>query len=76
MYGVIRMDKTQAKAAIEAILFSFGESVELSKIASAIDLDNDVTDSYIRELMDEYEKEDRGIKIIELDQAYQLCTKP
>lgn len=70
------MDKTQAKAAIEAILFSFGESVELSKIASAIDLDKDVTDSYIRELMDEYEKEDRGIKIIELDQAYQLCTKP
>ena len=69
------MEKTQAKAAIEAISFSFGESVEWSKIASAIDLDKDVTDSYIRELMDEYEKEDRGITLKLLGNKYKLVTK-
>ena len=27
-------------------------------------------------LMDKYQKEERGIRIIELDHAYQLCSKP
>ncbi|MBE5906837.1 MAG: SMC-Scp complex subunit ScpB [Lachnospiraceae bacterium] len=69
------MNKTKAKAAIEAILFSFGESVEVSKIATAIELSKDVTESLIRELMDEYEAENRGLQIIELEQAFQMCTK-
>lgn len=69
------MNKERAKAAIEAILFSFGESVELGKIASAIELEKDITESYIKELMDEYETENRGIQIIELEQSYQMCTK-
>ncbi|MBE5900642.1 MAG: SMC-Scp complex subunit ScpB [Lachnospiraceae bacterium] len=69
------MNKTKAKAAIEAILFSFGESVELSKIALALELDKDITESYIKELMEEYENEDRGLQIIELEQSYQMCSK-
>ncbi|SFP92438.1 segregation and condensation protein B [Lachnospiraceae bacterium XBB1006] len=69
------MNKTKAKAAIEAILFSFGESVELTKIAAALEMNKDVVESLVRELMDEYEAENRGLQIIELEQAYQMCTK-
>ncbi|MCR4956038.1 MAG: SMC-Scp complex subunit ScpB [Lachnospiraceae bacterium] len=69
------MNKEQAKAAIEAILFSFGDSVELNKIASAIETDNDTAVSYIEELMEEYEEDNRGLKIIELDNSYQMCSK-
>lgn len=69
------MNKKNVKAAIEAILFSFGESVELGKIAAAVELDREVTESYIKELMDEYEAEERGVRIIELEQSYQMCSK-
>ena len=60
---------------IEAILFTMGESVELSKIASAIEHDEDTTRKIIRQMMDKYEAEDRGVRIIELEDAFQMCTK-
>ena len=67
------MDKIEA--AIEAILFSAGESVELSRIARAIGHDEKTTEKIIRNMMLKYQAADRGIKIIELDRAFQMCTK-
>lgn len=67
------MDRLQA--AVEAILFTMGESVEVAKIASAIGHDEETTRKLIRGMMDRYEKEDRGIRIIELEDSFQLCTK-
>lgn len=62
-------------AAIEAILFTMGESVETSKIAAAIEQDIPTTVKLIHRLMERYDKQDRGIKIIELGDSFQLCTK-
>jgi len=67
------MQKTEA--AIEAILFTMGESVELSKIAKAIGHDTETTRKLINNMMLRYEEENRGIRLIELGNAYQLCTK-
>ena len=65
----------EASAAIEAILFTMGESVELSKIAAAIEQDEPTTRGIISDMMTAYEKQNRGIRIIELDHSFQLCTK-
>ncbi|NCC42620.1 MAG: SMC-Scp complex subunit ScpB [Clostridia bacterium] len=65
----------QIEAAIEAILFSSGESVEVSRIAKAIGHDNQTTEKIIRNMMLKYQEKDRGIKIVELDGAFQMCTK-
>ena len=70
-----RMSIEKTEAAIEAILFTMGESVEAEKIAVAIEHDVDTTVKIIHNLMDKYENEDRGIKIIELEGSFQLCTK-
>lgn len=69
------MDIKKTEAAIEAILFTMGESVELSKIALAIEHDEETTVKIIHNMMDRYKAEDRGIQIIELDRAFQMCTK-
>ena len=69
-----RMSIEKTEAAIEAILFTMGESVEAEKIAVAIEHDVDTTVKIIHNLMDKYENEDRGIKIIELEGSFQLCT--
>ena len=70
-----RMSIEKTEAAIEAILFTMGESVEAEKIAVAIEHDVDTTVRIIHNMMDKYENEDRGIKIIELEGSFQLCTK-
>ena len=70
------MEEKKYQAIIEAILFTMGESVELEKIASAIELDKKETKKIIDGMMAHYEDESIGVKIIELDGAYQMCTKP
>ena len=52
-----------------------GDSVELEKIAAAVGHDENTTRKIIHNMMDRYDAEDRGIRIIELDNAFQLCTK-
>ena len=69
------MEIEKLQSAIEAILFAMGDSVELEKLASAIGHDEETTRKLIHNMMDKYEAADRGIRIIELDNAYQLCTK-
>lgn len=69
------LEITKLEGAIEAILFTMGESVELSKIATAIEHDDKTTEKIIHQMMDKYETEDRGVRIIELDGSFQMCTK-
>ena len=69
------MEIKQLEGAIEAILFTMGEAVELGQIAKAIQQDKETTKKLIHNLMDKYQDEGRGIHIIELENSYQLCTK-
>ncbi|MCR5216337.1 MAG: SMC-Scp complex subunit ScpB [Lachnospiraceae bacterium] len=69
------MELEKMEAAIEAVLFTMGDAVEVSKLAAAIDQDEETTKKIVRNLMDRYEASDRGIKIIEVENAFQLCTK-
>ena len=69
------MSAKEMEAIIEAILFTMGESVEVGRIAKVIEQDVNTTKKLIRNLMDRYEEEDRGIRIIELEDSFQMCTK-
>ncbi|MDD6056871.1 MAG: SMC-Scp complex subunit ScpB [Clostridiales bacterium] len=69
------MEEKNYEAIIEAILFTMGESVELEKIAAAIELDKKQVKAIIENMMKRYEAASMGLQIIELDGAYQMCTK-
>ena len=69
------MELNRIEGAIEALLFAMGESVELSTLAKTIGHDIETTRKIVRNMMLKYQAEDRGIKIIELENAYQMCTK-
>ena len=64
------------EAVIESILFTMGDSVELSKLAEVLELDKKEVKDILEQMQKNYEAEDRGITITELDGAYQMCTKP
>ena len=69
------MEREKAEAVIEAILFTMGESVELNKLADVIEEDKKFTREIIDSLIEKYNAEDKGIRIIELDGAFQMCTR-
>ena len=63
------------RAAVEAILFAAGGSVETARLASALELDSGEMRDILRRMELRYEEEDRGIRLLELEDAWQLCTK-
>ncbi len=63
------------QAAIEAILFAMGNSVEDTVIAQALDVDIKKIRSVLADMKKRYQEEDRGIQLIEMENAYQLATK-
>lgn len=69
------MKISDLEAIIEAILFTMGEAVELERIAAATEQDEDTCRRVIHHMMDKYSGEGSGIQIIELDGAFQMCTK-
>ena len=70
------MERVQEEAAIEAILFTMGESVEVSKLAEVIGENVRTTKKILEEMQQKYEEENRGIILAWFDDSVQLCTKP
>ncbi len=72
----VPMEIQELEAQIEAILFTMGEAVEAERIAMALEHDVDTVRRVARNMMDRYRSSDRGIQIIELNDSYQMSTKP
>lgn len=69
------MEKKKAKAVMEAILFTMGDSVEIDRLAAVIEEDKEATRKLLEEMEEEYKKQGRGIALTTLDNAVQMCTR-
>ena len=64
------------EAAISAILFAMGDSVEIKKLAEATGYSEDAVREIIGKMKKRYENnKDFGITIVELDNSVQMCSK-
>ena len=63
------------KAAVEAILFASGASVERERIARSLEITPEKVDKAVSALLDEYSSAERGITIIRLDDSYQMTSR-
>ncbi len=70
------MEIKEAKTILEAVLFAMGGSVGIKSLAEAAGQDEETTKKLVRSLADDYEAQGRGMKIIELEDAFQMCTRP
>lgn len=68
------MEEINISAAVEAILFSSGDSVEKSRIAQALEITEKQVDETVNSLINDYSSQNRGITIIKLDSAYQMIA--
>lgn len=69
------LEVKEAKAAIQAILFASGEPISAERISITLDLDKSTVSKLLKNLMDDFDREDSGICIIKLNDKYQMCTK-
>lgn len=63
------------EAVVEAVLFTMGKSVELRQLAIATGQSEEETRQAVERLKARYDKEERGMEIIELEDSYQMCTR-
>jgi segregation and condensation protein B len=63
------------EAVIEAVLFTMGNSVELSRLAVAIGQDENTAREAVLRLKKRFDTGKRGMQIIELENSYQMCTR-
>lgn len=68
------MERTELERVIEAILFAAGEPVETDRIALAAECDPDEIEAAAKSLMDRLSFDRRGIRIVKLENAYQMCS--
>lgn len=68
------MDHSELKRAIEAILFTAGERVELSRLAMALETDEKEVETAVNALSDTFAFERRGIRILRLENSYQMVS--
>lgn len=68
------MDRKHAEAIIEGILFTFGEALEPQRIAKALEMETKEVKEIILDMKNRWEEEGRGVRIVELDGAFQMCT--
>lgn len=69
------MEITKTKAIIEAMLFASGREVKIQELMSALELSKEDIEKIIENMQNEYNQENRGIEIIKVNDAFQLCTK-
>lgn len=64
------------ECALEAVLFSLGEAVEIDRLAEALEVREDEVRTAFVSLQKKYEDENRGIKLIEIENSIQMCSNP
>ena len=70
------METVNIKSAIEAILFAAGEPVPAARISLILGVDEVDVFAAAKELSDEYSFEQRGIRLLRLENKLQLCSSP
>lgn len=70
------MELKEIESAIEGILFAAGEPVGVERICMTLEIDKATAEAVCQRLSDSYSYERRGIRLIKLENSYQLCSAP
>ncbi len=70
------LEMKELESAVEGILFASGEPVHIDRICLALDIDRLSAQEVLHRLGDYYAFERRGIRLITMEDTYQLCSAP
>ena len=70
------MELKEMEAALEGILFAAGEPVGVERLCLALEADRPTVEAVAQRLSDQYSYERRGVRLLKLDNSFQLCSAP
>lgn len=70
------LEEKEIKAIIEALLFIWGDPLSLKDISNILEISEKKAEIILKDMIDEFDFNRRGIKIIRIKNSYQLCTRP
>lgn len=70
------MEMKEIESAIEGILFASGDPVQTDRICMALEMDRPTVEQVLQKLMDYYAYERRGIRLLHIEDSWQLCSSP
>ena len=70
------LEMKELEAAVEGILFASGEPVHIDRICLALDIDRLSAQQLLQGLMDYYAYERRGVRLIRMEDTWQMCSAP
>ena len=70
------MEMKEIESAVEGILFASGEPVHVDRICVALEIDRPMAERVLQKLMDYYAFERRGIRLLKIEDSWQLCSSP
>lgn len=70
------LEMKEIESAMEGILFASGEPVAIDRICLALDIDRATAELVLQKLSDYYAYERRGIRLVRMEENYQLCSAP
>lgn len=68
------MEPEELERAVEAVLFAAGEPVELKRLSQAVGCETGQVRETADRLMNRLSFERRGVRVIRLEDAYQMCS--
>lgn len=69
------MDRKELKSIIEALLFTWGDSLDISDMSSVLEIDKKELSEVLKEMIDDFDYNMRGLRIIKTKDSYQLGTR-
>ncbi len=72
----LNIEQKVLESSLEAVLFAAGEPVAIARMAQMLQVSEDDVIFAADKLSDMYSFERRGIRLIRLDDCYQLCSSP
>jgi len=69
------MEQEKKEAIIEAVLYAAGRPVEIKELMVLLEIDFEEVMEIVEKMKLDMQKANRGLEIIKVDDAYQLCTK-
>ena len=70
------LEMKDIEAAVEGILFASGEPVAVDRICVALNMDRPTVELVLQHLQDYYSYERRGIRLLRMEDSWQLCSAP
>lgn len=70
------MERKEIECAVEAILFASGEPVSVKRLCASLELARPAVERGLKDLGDHYAFDQRGIRLVQMDDSWQLCSAP